>query len=156
LANLLGSISPTEIKMNAPIKQQHTTGYRLLDDPRLNKGTAFTEAERRKYRPEGLLPPAVTSIDLQVARQHSEIANLDSDLQKYLVLSDLQARNETLYYAVLMSHPARPCPWWGRCRRRCPGPARNGGRPSRPAETGCRWRRPPCRPTSRNDQCAFI
>jgi malate dehydrogenase (oxaloacetate-decarboxylating)(NADP+) len=85
---------------------QHPTGYELLRNPRLNKGTAFTEAERHAYSLEGLLPPAATSIDLQVARRHDEIASLGNDLQKYLVLSDLQSRNETLYYAVLMSDPA--------------------------------------------------
>jgi len=81
-------------------------GYRRLRDPRANKGSAFTEAERRAYGIEGLLPPAVSSLDLQVARTHAELANLADDLQKYLLLSDLQARNETLFYAVLMSDPA--------------------------------------------------
>jgi malate dehydrogenase (oxaloacetate-decarboxylating)(NADP+) len=76
----------------------------------LNKGTAFTMAERHTYGLEGLLPPAVTTIELQVARRHAEIANLENDLQKYLVLSDLQARNETLFYAVLMSDPATYMP----------------------------------------------
>jgi malate dehydrogenase (oxaloacetate-decarboxylating)(NADP+) len=89
---------------------EHPTGYQLLHNPRLNKGTAFTEAERRAYGLEGLLPPAVTNIELQVARRHAEIANLENDLQKYLVLSDLQARNETLFYAVLMSDPATYMP----------------------------------------------
>jgi malate dehydrogenase (oxaloacetate-decarboxylating)(NADP+) len=86
------------------------TGYQVLHNPRLNKGTAFTAAERRAYGLEGLLPPAITNIELQIARRHSEIANLDDDLQKYLVLSDLQARNETLFYAVLMSDPATYMP----------------------------------------------
>src|ERR1700720_2582193 len=85
-------------------------GYDLLYNPRLNKGTAFTETQRRAYGLEGLLPPAITNIELQVARRHAEIANLDNDLQKYLVLSDLQARNETLFYAVLMSDPATYMP----------------------------------------------
>jgi malate dehydrogenase (oxaloacetate-decarboxylating)(NADP+) len=89
---------------------QHITGYDLLRNPRLNKGTAFTEAERRAWGLEGLLPPAVLPIALQVARRRDEIANLHDDLQKYLVLSDLQARNETLYYAVLMSDPATYIP----------------------------------------------
>jgi len=89
---------------------EHPTGYELLHSPRLNKGTAFTEAERRAYGLEGLLPPAITNTELQVARRHVEIANLDNDLQKYLVLSDLQARNETLFYAVLMSDPATYMP----------------------------------------------
>src|SRR6266699_2708076 len=88
----------------------HPTGYERLRNPRLNKGTAFSAAERRAWGLEGLLPPAVTSIDLQVARRHAEIANLDNDLLKYLVLSDLQARNETLFYTVLMSDPATYMP----------------------------------------------
>jgi malate dehydrogenase (oxaloacetate-decarboxylating)(NADP+) len=89
---------------------QQPTGYDLLHNPRLNKGTAFTEAERRQFGLEGLLPAAVTTIDLQVARRRVEIANLGDDLQKYLVLSDLQARNERLFYAVLMSDPATYMP----------------------------------------------
>jgi malate dehydrogenase (oxaloacetate-decarboxylating)(NADP+) len=88
----------------------HPIGYDVLRDPRLNKGTAFTAEERRKYRLEGLLPPAVTNMELQAARRHTEIANLGDDLQKYLVLSDLQARNETLFYAIVMSDPATYLP----------------------------------------------
>jgi malate dehydrogenase (oxaloacetate-decarboxylating)(NADP+) len=91
-------------------RPEHPTGYGLLHNPRLNKGTAFTEAERRAWGLEGLLPPAVTTMALQVARRHAEIASLENDLQKYLVLSDLQVRNETLYYAVLMSDPATYMP----------------------------------------------
>lgn len=101
--------------MTAPLKKaaptlDHPTGYELLRSPRFNKGTAFTEAERRAFGLEGLLPPAVTNIELQVSRRHAEIAALDNDLLKYLVLSDLQARNETLYYATLMSDPATYMP----------------------------------------------
>ena len=58
----------------------HPTGYDLLRNPRRNKGTAFTAAERHKYGLEGLLPTAVTTIDLQIARRHAEIESLDSDL----------------------------------------------------------------------------
>jgi malate dehydrogenase (oxaloacetate-decarboxylating)(NADP+) len=88
----------------------HLRGYELLHDPRVNKGTAFTDAERRAYGLEGLLPAGVTTMEWQIARRHAEIASLESDLQKYLVLSDLQARNETLFYAVLMSDPAAYMP----------------------------------------------
>ena len=66
-------------------KPPHATGYALLHNPRLNKGTAFTEAERRVWGLEGLLPAAVLPMELQVARRHDEIARLDNDLQKYLV-----------------------------------------------------------------------
>jgi malate dehydrogenase (oxaloacetate-decarboxylating)(NADP+) len=86
--------------------QTLVTGYSILRDPRLNRGTAFTEVERRALNLEGLLPPGVSNINLQVARVHTELANLQENLQKYLLLSDLQARNETLFYAVLMSDPA--------------------------------------------------
>ena len=85
-------------------------GATLLHDPRLNKGTAFPAEERQKLGLEGLLPPAVIPLELQVTRVHSEIDGLQDDLQKYLALSDLQARNERLFYAVLMSDPAKYIP----------------------------------------------
>ena len=85
-------------------------GYERLRNPRLNRGSAFTEAERHAYGLEGLLPPGVSSLALQVARIHAELTNLDDDLQKYLLLSDLQMRNETLFYAVIMSDPAKFMP----------------------------------------------
>ena len=97
------------MKTTAPTRED-PSGYELLRNPRLNKGTAFTEAERRAGNLEGLLPPAIATLDLQVARRHDEIASLKDDLQKYLVLSDLQSRNEALYYAVLMSDPATYMP----------------------------------------------
>ena len=89
-----------------PESSSTPTGYARLRVPRLNKGSAFTHAERSAYGLEGLLPPGVSTLELQVARTHAELANLDHDLQKYLLLSDLQSRNETLFYAVLMSDPA--------------------------------------------------
>jgi len=59
------------------VPTQHPTAYELLRNPRLNKGTAFSAAERREWGLEGLLPPAVSTIDLQVARRHDEIAPLE-------------------------------------------------------------------------------
>lgn len=89
-----------------PDTPRTVTGYELLRDPRSNKGSAFTAEERRRHGLEGLLPPQPSSLEHQVARILKEIENLENDLQKYLLLSDLQARNETLFYAVLMSDPA--------------------------------------------------
>src|ERR1700710_2509098 len=91
--------------MNMPL-----TGYELLRTAQLNKGTAFTDSERRAHHLEGLLPPGVLTLDVQVARVHAELAHLDSDLLKYLYLSDLQSRNETLFYATIMSDPSRFMP----------------------------------------------
>ncbi len=81
-------------------------GQAILKDPHRNRGSAFTLEQRVAYRIEGLLPPAPTTLTLQVARIHAELAHLTDDIQKYLLLSDLQARNETLFYAVVMSDPA--------------------------------------------------
>ena len=81
-------------------------GYDLLHNPFLNRGTAFTLTERTSNGIEGLLPPIVDTLELQIARIHLQLDSLDNDLQKYLVLSDLQTRNEVLFYAVIMADPA--------------------------------------------------
>jgi len=81
-------------------------GAALLRDPHLNRGSAFTDAQRRALGIEGLLPTVPNTLQTQIARIHAQLAALDDDLLKYLFLSDLQARNETLYFAVLMSDPA--------------------------------------------------
>ncbi len=86
--------------------ESHVTGAALLRNPQLNKGSAFPLAERRALGIEGLLPPVADTLPLQIARVHTQLAMLDNDLQRYLFLSDLQSRNEVLYYAVLMSDPA--------------------------------------------------
>lgn len=83
-----------------------TPGLSLLHDPVQNRGTAFSTNERSQYGLEGLLPIGVDTLDLQVARIHLQLAALDNDLQKYLLLSDLQSRNQTLFFAVIMSDPA--------------------------------------------------
>jgi malate dehydrogenase (oxaloacetate-decarboxylating)(NADP+) len=85
-------------------------GFSVLQDPLLNKGTAFTEKERQTLGLEGLLPPRVDSLELQLGRVHAELDMLDSDLQRYLFLMDLQSRNQTLFFAILMSDPARFMP----------------------------------------------
>ncbi len=87
-----------------------STGYALIHDARYNKGSAFTQAERDALGLNGLLPDMVQSLDVQMARVHAQLEVIDNDLQKYLFLADLQSRNQTLYYAVLMSDPARFMP----------------------------------------------
>jgi malate dehydrogenase (oxaloacetate-decarboxylating) len=80
------------------------SGYELLNDPLLNKGTAFTEAERDEFDLHGLLPPYVTNLDLQVERRLDAIRALGTDLQKYVFLRGTQDTNETLFYALLTRH----------------------------------------------------
>ncbi|MDX2227459.1 MAG: NAD-dependent malic enzyme [Verrucomicrobiae bacterium] len=85
-------------------------GFELIKDSRYNKGSAFTLAERKALGLEGLLPDAVDTLEVQIARIREQLSVLTNDLQKYLLLSDLQTRNQTLYYAVLMSEPAHFMP----------------------------------------------
>lgn len=93
--------------MSTPAEKK---GYPVLHDSLVNRGTAFTEAQRKAVGLEGLLPPGVDTLELQVARVHTQLDLLDSDLQRYLFLMDLQSRNQTLFYAVLMSDPAKFMP----------------------------------------------
>ena len=85
-------------------------GYAVLHDSFVNRGTAFSEAQRKAAGLEGLLPVGVDTLELQIARVHTQLDLLEQDLQRYLFLMDLQSRNETLFYAVLMSDPARFMP----------------------------------------------
>ncbi len=78
------------------------TGVDLLRDPTLNKGTAFTEEERRELGLEGLLPPYVNSLETQVMRVMGNFHNKPTDLEKYIHLMSLQDRNETLFYRVVI------------------------------------------------------
>ena len=85
----------------------HNSGRsKILQDPRYNRGTAFTLAERDALGITGLFPEGVDTLHIQVARAQTQLDALTEDLQKYLFLSDLQNRNLTLFYALLMSDPA--------------------------------------------------
>jgi len=86
------------------------TGSALLNDPSVNKGTAFSLAERRAYGLEGLLPPQVETIDLQLQRVLQHLDAEPNNLERYIYLTGLLDRNETLFYKVLMSDPARFVP----------------------------------------------
>jgi malate dehydrogenase (oxaloacetate-decarboxylating) len=77
------------------------SGYELLNDPLLNKGTAFSEAERDAFDLHGLLPPHVAELDYQVKRRLDAFRGLGKDIQKYIFLRGLQDSNETLFYALL-------------------------------------------------------
>ena len=85
-------------------------GLALLEDPVKNKGTAFTEAERRHHGLEGLLPPTVETLDRQLERVMGHLEQKPNDLERYVYLMGLCDRNETLFYKTLMSDPARFVP----------------------------------------------
>jgi malate dehydrogenase (oxaloacetate-decarboxylating) len=73
----------------------------VLNDPFRTKGTSFTTAERRELGLLGLLPHAVTTLDVQVRRSWGEVTRMATDLDRYVYLRSLQDRNENLFYSVL-------------------------------------------------------
>ena len=77
------------------------TGYALLAEPLLNKGTAFDEDEREAFGLHGLLPPHVGTLDEQVSRRMAALRSFSDDFERFVFLRGLQDTNETLYYAVL-------------------------------------------------------
>jgi malate dehydrogenase (oxaloacetate-decarboxylating) len=79
-------------------------GAALLADPRLNKGTAFSRAERRALGLEALLPWQVESIEQQVERCWSAFRCLGSPLERYAWVQTLRERNLTLFHRFLADH----------------------------------------------------
>src|SRR5581483_4557983 len=81
--------------------QTSLSGYHLLFDPLLNKGTAFTEAERDAFDLHGLLPPTIGTLDEQVSRRLQALRSFATDLERYAFLRDLQDSNEMVFFALL-------------------------------------------------------
>lgn len=93
-----------------PLPEWFPRGTTLLRDPTLNKGTAFTDAERDALGLRGLLPAHVFKLEDQVARVLENIRRLDSNLSKYILLESLQDRNETLFFRVVSENPDEMMP----------------------------------------------
>ncbi|MEU9475589.1 NAD-dependent malic enzyme [Streptomyces sp. NPDC048191] len=89
--------SPRPLKITA-------RGRAVLADPRLNRGTAFTEAERRALDLVGLVPPRVLTQDEQVERAYAQYRAQPGDLAKNVNLTALHDRNETLFYRLVGDH----------------------------------------------------
>jgi malate dehydrogenase (oxaloacetate-decarboxylating)(NADP+) len=85
-------------------------GADLLQDPFLNKSTAFTEAERQAFGIVGLVPDVIETEDLQLQRVMLQLGHKATDLERYVYLMNLLDHNETLFYRTLMSDPARFLP----------------------------------------------
>ncbi|MDB5350425.1 MAG: NAD-dependent malic enzyme [Planctomycetota bacterium] len=85
-------------------------GIDLLHDPQLNKSTAFTETERDALGLTGLLPSAVDTEETQVRRALQQLGQKPTDLERYIYLIQLLDSDETLFYKVMMSDPARFLP----------------------------------------------
>jgi len=85
-------------------------GIELLQDPALNKSTAFTEAEKQALELVGLVPDVIETEDLQLSRVMMQLGYKNTDLERYIYLINLLDHNETLFYRTVMSDPARFLP----------------------------------------------
>ncbi len=82
--------------------QVSLSGFDLINSPRLNKGTAFSDHERDVFGLHGLLPPHVGSMDEQMERRMHAFREQPNAFHKYSFLRELQNTNETLFYALLL------------------------------------------------------
>jgi malate dehydrogenase (oxaloacetate-decarboxylating)(NADP+) len=85
-------------------------GLELLEDPSLNKSTAYTEAEKQDLGLIGLVPDVTETEDLQLHRVMMQLGKKDTDLDRYIYLTNLLDHDETLFYRTVMSDPARFLP----------------------------------------------
>jgi malate dehydrogenase (oxaloacetate-decarboxylating) len=86
------------------------TGYRLLTEPLLNAGSAFTQKQRDEFGLHGLLPATVSTLEQQLSRTYEAYQRKNDDLERHIYLRSLQDRNEVLFYALLRRHLAEMMP----------------------------------------------
>lgn len=86
------------------LSEHFPTGVELLNNPFLNKSTAFTEAERDAFGLWGLLPPRIDTIHEQVIRVLENVRRKASDLERYMYMIELQNTNRTLFYRVVVDY----------------------------------------------------
>ncbi|BDU68849.1 NAD-dependent malic enzyme [Geothrix oryzae] len=79
-------------------------GRQVLNDPHLNKASAFTKEERLSLGLDGMLRPGISTLDSQLDRTYEAFQRKTDDLERYIYLTGLQDRNEVLFYRLLMDH----------------------------------------------------
>ncbi len=95
---------PSNDTSNLPNLDDLPRGVAILRDPALNKGTAFTMAERDALGLHGLFPPHVSSQNEQVGRVMDNFHHKTGNLDKYIFMTDLMERNQQLFYRVVADH----------------------------------------------------
>ena len=80
------------------------TGRDRILDPRLNRGSAFTDEERAQYQLEGLLPKGVETERLQLRRELANLKQKPNNIEKYVFLMELLNRNERLFYKLIVEN----------------------------------------------------
>lgn len=79
-------------------------GLNLLNNPFLNKGTAFTKEERTKYGITGMLPSTVQTLEQQSVQAYGQYLSKPSDLEKRIFLMNIFNTNRTLFYKLMGQH----------------------------------------------------
>ncbi|XP_073288003.1 NADP-dependent malic enzyme-like [Primulina huaijiensis] len=102
--DVYGEDRATEDQLVTPWTFSVASGYSLLRDPHHNKGLAFTEKERDAHYLRGLLPPVVSSQELQEKKIMHSIRQYDVPLYKYVAMMELEERNERLFYKLLIDN----------------------------------------------------
>jgi malate dehydrogenase (oxaloacetate-decarboxylating) len=92
------------------ILETSLTGELALENPILNKGSAWTDQEREDLGLLGLLPPHVATIEEQLARTYANYQQKTTAQERYIFLTSLQDRNETLFYRLLSEHVTEMLP----------------------------------------------
>ena len=106
-------MSATQFATNLTVRMAERvglTGHHLLDDPLFNEGSAFSEADRRRLNLLGLLPYHCSTAAEQLTRVYENYKRKDNDLERYIFLTALQDRNETLFYRLLAEHVTEMMP----------------------------------------------
>lgn len=101
---------PLEMVKKRKSQAASRAGNRILQDPLLNKGTAFSEKERIELGLKGLLPPKILSQKVQLTKLDENYGKLQDDLEKYVYLVSLHDRNETLFYRFIMDNLVETMP----------------------------------------------
>jgi malate dehydrogenase (oxaloacetate-decarboxylating) len=97
-------ISQPSLSQPSFVRTVRLRGMELLNNPALNKGTAFTLDERETFGLHGLLPPVVESLDDQSVRAYQAFSLKSNDLERHIYLRQLQDANEVLFYRLLLGH----------------------------------------------------
>ncbi|WP_420265358.1 NAD-dependent malic enzyme [Candidatus Magnetominusculus dajiuhuensis] len=97
-------------KSLAPAIETSLSGQALMDNPSLNKGTAFTLEERRELGILGLLPDRVETLDEQVTRAYEQYNKKPTPKAKNIYLNAIRDNNEVLFYRLLKDHPDEMIP----------------------------------------------
>jgi malate dehydrogenase (oxaloacetate-decarboxylating) len=100
----LSAVTPPSGRADHRVIRINLHGLGLLMNPRLNKGTAFTEAERDAFALHGLLPPHIGTLESQRERRKRVLDSRHTAFGKYSNMRDLQDNDETLFYSLIAEH----------------------------------------------------